>query len=201
MFTKIKELREFALPLVQEAIIKGNRKASIRIYPVSSVGEHFASYDELSDAMQKHGDVFPEPFNVECPLTSLIPLYIERQILAEQEELKRAQEDEINLGSRPEAGYRVGFKGVLIDYQCFLCRRIVQKLGEEIGGEAEKKHAERVRAHEASLQEILKQQNQISDELRAQKYCCDMFLQSMHTFEALNPDCLVSIGDLGGATK
>lgn len=202
LFTKIKELREFALPLVQEAIIKGNRKASIRIYPVSSVGESFAWYDELSDAMQKRDNVFPEPFNVEFPLTSLIPLYIERQILAEQEVLRRAQEDEINLGNRPEAGYRVGIKRGFDGLSSLpFAGALFKKLGEEIGGEAERKHAERVRIHEARLQEILKQQSQISDELRAQKYCCDMFLQSMHTFEAMNPDCLVSIGDLGGTEK
>ncbi|MCT0230938.1 hypothetical protein KQ306_08760 [Synechococcus sp. CS-1324] len=201
LFTKIREVGEFARPLVEDAMMKGDRKASIRVYPVSSVGENFAWYDEESDIMHKREDVFPEPFNVECPLTSLIPLYIEQQIYAEQEELKRAREAEVRLGKRPEldleGGIRVGMKKAFDGLsQLPFAGGLFKWFGEGIGGDAQRQHIELVRNHETSLQEILKQQGEIADELRAQQYCCDMFLKGMHTFEALNPECLVSIRDL-----
>lgn len=201
LFTKIREVSEFVRPLVEEAMMKGDRKASIRIYPVSSVGENFAWYDESNDAMHKNEEVFPEPFNVECPLTSLIPLYIEQQMSAAREEKKRAIEAQMKLGNRPEldleggirVGMKKGFDGLA---QLPFAGALFKWAGEGIGGDAERQHAERVRTHEASLQEILKQQGAISDQLRAQQYCCDMFLKGMHTFEAMNPECLVTIRDL-----
>lgn len=201
LFEKIRELSEFARPLVEEAMLKGDRKAAIRIYPVSSVGEKFAWYDESSDAMHKREEVFPEPFNVECPLTSLIPLYIEKQIYAEQEELKRVREAEVRLGKRPEldfeSGIRVGMKKGFDGLgQLPFAGAIFKWVGQGIGGNAESQHTERVKSHEATLQKILKQQGDIADELRAQQQCCNIFLTSMHTFEAMNPDCLVTIQDL-----
>jgi len=201
LLEKIKEVREFVRPLVEDATIRGNRKAAIRIYPVSSVGEKFAWYDESSDAMLKHKDVFPEPFNVECPLTSLIPLYIEQQIYAEQEELKRAREAEARLGKRPELDFesviRVGMKKGFDDLGNMpFAGALFKWVGNGIGGDAERQYSERVKSHEANLQKILKQQGKIADELRAQKKCCDMFLNGMHTFEAMNPECLVSLQDL-----
>jgi Double-GTPase 1 len=201
LFEKITQVSEFVRPLVEEAMLKGDRKASIRIYPVSSVGEQFAWYDEANDSMHKCEEVFPEPFNVECPLTSLIPLYIEQQINAEQEELKRAREAEVKLGKRPEldleGGIRVGMKKGFDGLgQLPFAGALFKWAGEGIGGDAQRQHAERVKSHEASLQTILKQQGEIAEELRAQQHCCDMFLKGMHTFEAMNPECLVTIRDL-----
>ena len=201
LFDKITQVSDFVRPLVEEAMSKGDRKASIRIYPVSSVGENFAWYDEVNDAMHKRDDVFPEPFNVECPLTSLIPLYIEQQINAEQEELKRVREAEVKLGKRPEldleGGIRVGMKKGFDGLgQLPFAGALFKWAGEGIGGDAQRHHAERVKSHEASLQTILKQQGEIAEELRAQQHCCDMFLRGMHTFEAMNPECLVTIRDL-----
>jgi Double-GTPase 1 len=197
LFDKIRELSEFARPLVEEAMLKGDRKAAIRIYPVSSVGERFAWYDETSDTMHKREEVFPEPFNVECPLTSLIPLYIEQMIYAEQEQLKRAREAEVTLGRRPEGGIRVGMKKGFDGLgQLPFAGAVFKWVGQEIGGDAERQHTERVKSHEENLQKILKQQGDIANELRAQKKCMEIFLTSMHTFEAMNPECLVTIRDL-----
>jgi DNA-directed RNA polymerase subunit N (RpoN/RPB10) len=153
--------------------------------------------------MNKREKVFPEPYNVECPLTSLIPLYVEQQIFAEQEQLRRAREAEIKLGKRPEldleggiqVGMKRGFDGLS---QLPFAGPLFKWVGEGIGGDAERRYTEQVKQHESALQEILKQQGQIADELRAQRYCCEMFLKCMITFEAKNPDCIVTIRDLGG---
>jgi len=164
---------------------------------VSSVGERFAWYDETSDTMHKREEVFPEPFNVECPLTSLIPLYIEQMIYAELEEQKRAREAEVTLGRRPEGGIRVGMKKGFDGLgQLPFAGAVFKWVGQEIGGDAERQHTERVKIHEETLQKILKQQGDIANELRAQKKCMEIFLTSMHTFEAMNPECLVTIRDL-----
>lgn len=201
LFTNIGKLSDFVRKPVHNAMTEGNRKASIRLYPVSSVGKDFAWYDEENEIMHKREDVFPEPFNVECPLTSLIPLYIEQQIYAEQEQLKRAREAGIKLGKRPEldleGGIRVGMKrGFDGLSQLPFAGSLFKWVGEGIGGEAERRHTEQVKEHESALKEILKEQGQIADELRAQQYCCEMFLKGMHTFEAMNPDCIVTIRDL-----
>ena len=197
LFEKIRELSEFARPLVEEAMLKGDRKAAIRVYPVSSVGEKFAWYDEASDAMHKREEVFPEPFNVEYPLTSLIPLYIQQQIHAEDEALRRVREDERKLGKRPEGGIRVGMKKGFDGLgQLPFAGAVFKWVGQGIGGDAERQHTERVKSHEETLQKILKQQGDIANELRAQQKCMEIFLTSMHTFEAMNPECLVTIRDL-----
>lgn len=202
LFSGIPQVCDFVRPLVKAATIRGDRKASIRIYPVSSVGENFATYDDENDVMIKSGlDSFPQPFNVEYPLTSLIPLYIEQQIYLEQEELNNARQAEMDLGTRPELDLGEELKvGVKRGFESFsslpFAGAIFKWAGEKIGGEAERRQAQRVKEYEEKLQIVLAQQGAIADELKAQRYCCEMFLSGMHTFESLNPECIVLLKDL-----
>lgn len=202
LFTNIPQVTDYVRPLVKAAMIRGNRKASIRVYPVSSVGDSFAWYDDEKDVMVKRGqDAYPQPLNVEYPLTSLIPLYIEKQIYDEEEELSRVRDEELRLGKRPEMELsdelKVGAKKGFDRFSRLpFAGSLFKWAGEKIGGEAERRQTERVGEYETKLQDLLSQQRVIADELRAQRYCCDMFLSGMHTYEAMNPECVVMLQDL-----